>query len=191
MSFDFNYRVEVNSVAAGNSPSLKYSAHVASVSLVEHRHDLERGGNCFSGVSVENSHFYPQNRAGILEWIYPRSALCAVLGDCTYRLTLAPVNSVQPAAALFSPFVIGFAEPYLRKKIEALDPVKRLRTISLSGDYVLEAFVVFTCLQQQGLCVMVYPGSFSTLPEIAQGLHPQAPDEPKALTLVSLCLKGR
>lgn len=38
---------------------------------------------------------------------------------------------------------------------------------------------------------MIYPGSFSTLSEIAQGLHPLAPEELKALTIVSLCVKGR
>nr|VFK08480.1 MAG: hypothetical protein BECKLPF1236A_GA0070988_1001725 [Candidatus Kentron sp. LPFa]VFK24714.1 MAG: hypothetical protein BECKLPF1236C_GA0070990_1001526 [Candidatus Kentron sp. LPFa] len=58
-------------------------------------------------------------------------------------------------------------------------------------DYFLEEFAVFACLQQQGLPVFVYPGSFSTLSEIAGGLHPGAPRELQDLIVVSLRLKGR
>ena len=72
-----------------------------------------------------------------------------------------------------------------------LEPAERARQVGCSADYFLEEFAIFACLQQQGHSVMVYPGSFSTLSEIAQGLHPRAPDELKALTIVSLCVKGR
>ncbi|GGP55453.1 hypothetical protein GCM10010278_35400 [Streptomyces melanogenes] len=47
------------------------------------------------------------------------------------------------------------------------------------------------CLTRRGLPVMVYPGQFSTLAEIAAGRHPQAPDELRDLTFVSLRLQGR
>jgi len=38
---------------------------------------------------------------------------------------------------------------------------------------------------------MVYPGSFSTLAEIAECQHPDAPRELRDLVVVSLNLRGR
>ena len=93
--------------------------------------------------------------------------------------------------ARFNQSVRRFAEHYLRKKLDGLAPAEWARQVGFSADYFLEEFAIFACLQQQGHSVMVYPGSFSTLSEIAQGLHPQAPEELKALTIVSLCVKGR
>jgi hypothetical protein len=61
----------------------------------------------------------------------------------------------------------------------------------MSSRYFLEEFAIFACLQQQGIPVMVYPGSFSTLSEIARGEHPGAPKELQSLVVVSLHLKGR
>ena len=64
------------------------------------------------------------------------------------------------------------------------------RCIAQSSQYFLEEFAVFACLQRRGTKVMVYPGSFSTLAEIANGDHAAAPHELKDLTVVSLCLRG-
>jgi hypothetical protein len=61
----------------------------------------------------------------------------------------------------------------------------------VSSEYFLEEFAIFACLKRQGLPVMVYPGSFSTLSEIARGEHPGAPEELRDLIVVSLHLKGR
>lgn len=63
--------------------------------------------------------------------------------------------------------------------------------IKLSVKYFLEEFSIFACLYDQGLPVMLYPGSFSTLEEITEGIHPGAPLALKKLTIVSLCFKGR
>jgi len=60
-----------------------------------------------------------------------------------------------------------------------------------SCDYFLEEFAIFCCLKRRDLSVMVYPGSFSTLAEVAGGAHPGAPAELRELTVVSLQLKGR
>nr|VFK65761.1 MAG: hypothetical protein BECKUNK1418G_GA0071005_106921 [Candidatus Kentron sp. UNK]VFK71559.1 MAG: hypothetical protein BECKUNK1418H_GA0071006_107121 [Candidatus Kentron sp. UNK] len=58
-------------------------------------------------------------------------------------------------------------------------------------DYFLEEFAVFACLQQQGLPVVIYPGSLGTLAEIAAGAHPGALRELRDFIVVSLRLKRR
>lgn len=63
--------------------------------------------------------------------------------------------------------------------------------IAISCQYFLEEFAIFACLRQQGLSVMVYPGSFSTLTEIAEGSHVGVPSELRNLVVVSLHLKSR
>ena len=59
-----------------------------------------------------------------------------------------------------------------------------------SERYFLEEFAIFSCLVREGYDVMVYPGTFSTLAEIAEGHFPDAPQALKTLTTVSLCIKG-
>ncbi|MEQ9668668.1 tRNA-dependent cyclodipeptide synthase [Coleofasciculus sp. G2-EDA-02] len=63
--------------------------------------------------------------------------------------------------------------------------------ISRSCDYFLEEFAIFTCLQRRGFSVMVYPGSFSTLTEIANGEYADIIEELKQLIVVSIHFKGR
>lgn len=249
MSFDSNNNFPICAAFAVDAHSFKYKAKIASVSPLEKRNDFELSESCFLGVSLENSHFYPQKLAGILEWISRRFTRCTVLvGDSIHRLNLQSVHHLQPSAALAAALELGerflqdnqsvferfstatrfrfltcnrvqaqadypyyhrelvqlyrkderfkqsvkrFAEDYLRKKFDVLEPAEWTRQVGLSADYFLEEFAIFACLQQQGHSVMVYPGSFSTLSEIAQGLHPLAPEELKALTIVSLCVKGR
>ncbi|WP_407285288.1 hypothetical protein [Streptomyces sp. BP-8] len=65
------------------------------------------------------------------------------------------------------------------------------RRIRRSSDYFLEEFAVFCCLKERGLQVMLYPGSFDTLYEIAEGRHEGAPKELRDLIVVSLQLRGR
>ncbi len=66
----------------------------------------------------------------------------------------------------FSESVESFSHAYYRGRSTYLGPEESIRR---SVDYFLEEFAVFACLQQQGLPVFVYPGSFSTLAEIAAG----------------------
>lgn len=61
----------------------------------------------------------------------------------------------------------------------------------MSSDYFLEEFAVFCCLRDSGLPVMIYPGSFGTLSEIAAGEHEGAPKQLRDLIVVSLQLRGR
>lgn len=84
-----------------------------------------------------------------------------------------------------------FAENYHRNTTNEIDPSTLDIRIRTSVRYFLEEFAIFACLREQGHQVMIYPGTFSTLSEIASGLHHDAPDELKELTVVSLCLKGR
>ncbi|MDH6575314.1 tRNA-dependent cyclodipeptide synthase [Kitasatospora sp. MAP5-34] len=91
----------------------------------------------------------------------------------------------------FRDSVREFGEAYHARRDEGLTNVEQERRIGLSCAYFLEEFAVFACLKRRGIGVMVYPGSFSTLAELAGGSHPEAPAELRELTVVSLQLKGR
>ncbi len=92
---------------------------------------------------------------------------------------------------LFRTSVRAFGEKFHKKKQSQLSLEELERRIEKSSDYFLEEFAIFACLQRRGYPVMVYPGSFSTLTEIAEGKHPNALQELKDLTVVSLQLKKR
>ncbi|MFC0843953.1 hypothetical protein ACFH04_09540 [Streptomyces noboritoensis] len=85
----------------------------------------------------------------------------------------------------------AFGRAYHAKHSPTVSAAERQRRIDASSAYFLEEFAVFCCLTRRGLPVMVYPGQFSTLAEIAAGRHPQAPGELRDLTFVSLRLQGR
>jgi len=91
----------------------------------------------------------------------------------------------------FRSSVETFSHAYHTRRPGSLAGMHRLRNQRRSCDYFLEEFAIFCCLQQRGLDVMVYPGSFSTLSEITDGRHPKAPAELRELVVVSLQLKGR
>ncbi|GHF58589.1 hypothetical protein GCM10010218_44880 [Streptomyces mashuensis] len=91
----------------------------------------------------------------------------------------------------FRASVESFGRSYHAKRSTGLSEAERERRIRRSSEYFLEEFAIFACLRQRGLPVMVYPGSFRTLSEIARGLHPGAPQELRDLIVVSLHLKGR
>ncbi|MEU4203886.1 tRNA-dependent cyclodipeptide synthase [Streptomyces sp. NPDC039022] len=91
----------------------------------------------------------------------------------------------------FRSSVESFGRAYHRKRADGISAAALEDRIRMSSDYFLEEFAIFACLKEQGLPVMVYPGSFSTLSEIARGEHPGAPEELRDLVVVSLHLKGR
>lgn len=91
----------------------------------------------------------------------------------------------------FRASVESFGRKYHAKHSTGMSEAELERRIQRSSDYFLEEFAIFACLRQQGTQVMVYPGSFSTLAEIADGQHPDAPQELRDLVVVSLSLRGR
>lgn len=91
----------------------------------------------------------------------------------------------------FKSSVESFGRAYHGKHSREVSKAEWEKRIKMSSDYFLEEFAIFACLQQQGIPVMIYPGSFSTLSEIAGGEHPMAPQELRDLIVVSLHLKGR
>lgn len=92
---------------------------------------------------------------------------------------------------VFRSSVESFGRAYHRKHSCGISEAEWENRIRMSSEYFLEEFAIFACLKQRGLPVMVYPGSFSTLSEIARGEHPGAPEELRDLIVVSLHLKGR
>lgn len=93
--------------------------------------------------------------------------------------------------AAFRASVERFGRTYHGKHSAAVPAAELERRVARSSDYFLEEFAIFACLRERGLKVMVYPGSFSTLAEIAEGLYPAAPQPLRELTVISLHMKGR
>lgn len=91
----------------------------------------------------------------------------------------------------FRASVEWFGRSYHGKHSQGVSDGERARRIARSSEYFLEEFAVFACLRERGLRVMVYPGSFSTLTEIARGTYPSAPPELRELVVVSLHMRGR
>ncbi|EWC64439.1 hypothetical protein UO65_0046 [Actinokineospora spheciospongiae] len=92
---------------------------------------------------------------------------------------------------VFRASVESFGRRYHSRGATDLDGQELAKRVAISSEYFLEEFAVFCCLRARGLSVMVYPGSFSSLAEVAEGAHPDAPRELRDLTVVSLQLKGR
>mmetsp|Transcript_10519 Transcript_10519/g.24400 ORF Transcript_10519/g.24400 Transcript_10519/m.24400 type:complete len:351 (+) Transcript_10519:1118-2170(+) len=91
----------------------------------------------------------------------------------------------------FKNSVTSFSERYYKKRKSAITQEQWHRLIESSCKYFLEEFAVFACLKNRGMDGMIYPGSFSTLSEIAAGEHPNALEELKNLVVVSLHIKKR
>ena len=107
-----------------------------------------------------------------------------------YVTYLETLRQLFEQDAAFRMSIEAFGSNYHRKHSVGISLEALKNRVALSAQYFLEEFAIFSCLQQQGLGVMIYPGSFSTLAEIASDVHPAAPKELKMLTVVSLCLKG-
>jgi tRNA-dependent cyclodipeptide synthase len=86
----------------------------------------------------------------------------------------------------FAKSVRKFAEYFVKRRNVDLEEYFRL-----SSTYLLEELAIFTCLVKQGWPVFVYPGTFGILKEIADGEHPNVPDELQSLVNIGLELKVR
>ncbi|MBH8561933.1 tRNA-dependent cyclodipeptide synthase [Nostoc sp. CENA67] len=84
-------------------------------------------------------------------------------------------------------YVKDFVLRHLRKNTENLDFY-----VELSSMYLIEELAIFSCLFNEDLSIMIYPGSLlKIVEEIAEGHYPGVPDRLKKLVHVSLHLKRR
>jgi tRNA-dependent cyclodipeptide synthase len=87
----------------------------------------------------------------------------------------------------FRASVETFGRVYNKRRSADLPQAQVDDLVRLSSAYFLEEFAVFAALRRRhGLSVMVYPGSFSTLAEIAAGKYESVPRELRDLTVVSI-----
>jgi len=93
--------------------------------------------------------------------------------------------------ARFRSSLEAFGRGYHSKNSGGASEAELERRIQRSLGYFLEEFAIFCCLKDRGLPVMLYPGSFGTLSEIAAGDHEGAPKQLRDLIVVSLQLRGR
>lgn len=83
--------------------------------------------------------------------------------------------------------VKDFVFRHLGKNTENLDCY-----VELSSRYLIEELAFFSCLFNEDLSIMIYPGSLlKIVEEIAEGHYPGVPDRLKKLAHVSLHLKRR
>ncbi|PZU68710.1 MAG: tRNA-dependent cyclodipeptide synthase [Sphingobium sp.] len=117
---------------------------------------------------------------------------CSAIQDIpSYSAFLSKLWGYFDRVPSFRQSVEAFAAHYHRKNWDQLSERDRAYRLKRSCEYFLEEFAIFACLVERGNSVMVYPGSFSTLAEIANGDFPGIPPELEALTVVSLQLKKR
>jgi tRNA-dependent cyclodipeptide synthase len=91
----------------------------------------------------------------------------------------------------FRDSILGFAQSYHQKPRHTLQEQQWQQRMISSRDYFLEEFAILACLQEQGWPVLAYPGSFSTLDDIAEGRISGAPPPLEALMLACLHIKKR
>jgi tRNA-dependent cyclodipeptide synthase len=87
--------------------------------------------------------------------------------------------------------VESFGLRYHRNNWDMLSEEEREYRLNSSSSYFIEEFAIFACLVNRGITVMVYPGSFSTLAEIADNKFPGVSKELESLCVVSLHFKKR
>lgn len=91
----------------------------------------------------------------------------------------------------FRESVESFGLRYHRNGWDMLSEGEREYRLNKSSRYFIEEFAIFACLVNRGITVMVYPGSFSTLAEIADNKFPGVSKELESLCVVSLHFKKR
>lgn len=91
----------------------------------------------------------------------------------------------------FRESVESFGFRYHRNDWNILSEEERELRLHYSSCYFMEEFSIFACLVNRGIKVMVYPGSFSTLAEIADNKFPGISKELESLCVVSLHFRKR
>lgn len=103
----------------------------------------------------------------------------------------AAIEEYFMSSPKFRGSVEAFGRKYHDREWGNLSVAEQAYRLRRSSEYFLEEFAIFACLVKQGINVMVYPGTFSSLAEIADGKFPGMLPELEALTVVSLMLKRR
>lgn len=91
----------------------------------------------------------------------------------------------------FRESVESFGIRYHRNHWHMLSEGERAARLNNSSSYFIEEFAIFACLVNRGITVMVYPGSFSTLADIADNKFPGVSKELESLCVVSIHFKKR
>ncbi|WP_413738514.1 tRNA-dependent cyclodipeptide synthase [Sodalis sp. RH21] len=117
---------------------------------------------------------------------------CHQLQSCTqyheYYEKLCSYHSINSA---FRKSVEEFSVRYHKKDWGVLSEEDKKRKLNMSTQYFLEEFAIFACMVKNGSNIMIYPGTFSSLAEIADGKFPGVLYELENLTVVSLNVKRR
>lgn len=117
---------------------------------------------------------------------------CSEIQECEdYKIYYDYLKSFFNSNKIFSDSIMSFAKNYHMKRYNTIPREEWKNLILNSCNYFLEEFAIFSCLKKRGKDAMIYPGSFSTLYEIAAGTHPDAPKELKELIVISLNIKKR
>lgn len=83
------------------APRRRYQAAISFVSPASSHHTFEAHGDCFLGVSLQNSNFRQDKVRSMANWISQRFPRCTVLvGDSIHRITLESTSGLQPPEAL-------------------------------------------------------------------------------------------
>ena len=91
----------------------------------------------------------------------------------------------------FRASVERFGFRYHRNDWDTLTEAEKNDRLRNSSNYFIEELAIFACLVKRGVTLMVYPGSFNTLAEIADHQFPGISKELESLCVVSLDFKGR
>lgn len=109
----------------------------------------------------------------------------------SYSEYFKQISDAFDTNADFSASVNYFSENYHRRALEKISEEEKNIRIARSNQYFIEEFAIFSCLVEDGCTVMVYPGTFSTLAEIAEGKFPGLFSQLEKLSVVSLHFKKR
>lgn len=110
-----------------------------------------------------------------------------------YSRTYDRIRNFYASNPSFNRSVVSLADKFLKRgnKALGLSQTDFERRLAISIDYLLEEFAIISCMKKIDVPVMVYPGTFSTLDEVCEGLHPGISGDLGDIVIASLKLKGR
>ncbi|MBP2168676.1 tRNA-dependent cyclodipeptide synthase [Erwinia toletana] len=117
---------------------------------------------------------------------------CSEIQRCKdYNKIRLEIDNYFTRSSEFRASVELFGRKYHEKNWQGLHSAELSKRIRRSAEYFLEEFAIFACLAREGIDVMIYPGTFSSLADIAEGKFRGVSKDLEQLKFVSLRLKGR